>query len=270
MKKKFKLGVIGAGFMATSIINGAISNEIVDCKDIIVSDISKASLDKISQHGVNTTTNNIELITNAEFVLFAVKPQNLNDLLNNLSIFADADLKFISIMAGVKKDKIKNIFKNAKVARCMPNTPCSIGLGAVGLDLSDFNNESDKTFINNLLGALATVVSVKEEKLNAVTGISGSAPAYFYLFLKGIIDAGVKHGLSYEDAKALANSTMIGAGKMVELNHDKSLDELINAVCSKGGTTIEAVKVFNDKNLSKITEQAVDACVKRSFELENL
>ena len=120
------------------------------------------------------------------------------------------------------------------------------------------------------ISSLAEVVLLDESKMNAVTGISGSAPAYFYLFLKGVIEAGVEQGLTYEQAKALATNTMIGAGYMVIANHDKTLDELINAVCSKGGTTIEAVKVYNDGELTNLTKKAVDACVKRSAELENV
>lgn len=268
MKKNFKLGVIGCGFMASAIIKGAINSKIVNANDIIVSDISLISLEKISKFGVSTTADNKELVDKAEFVLFAVKPQSLKDVLLEIK---DAKCnKFISIMAGVKKQKIKDVFPNSKVARCMPNTPCSIGAGVVGLDLSDFKCNKDKKFINLLLSSFATVVLVNEDKLNAVTGISGSSPAYFYLFLKGIIESGVKHGLSYQEAKTLAVNTMIGAGKMVLDSSEKSLDDLINAVCSKGGTTIEAINTYNECELTKITERAIDACVKRASELENL
>ncbi len=268
MKKKFKLGVIGCGFMASAIINGAIASKILNPNEIIVSDINQTSLAKMSNIGVNTTTDNNELVFNAEFVLFAVKPQSLSDVLTYIKD-NDCD-KFISIMAGVKKDRIKQYFKNAKVARCMPNTPCSIANGAIGLDLSDYTNEEDKTFIFNLFSALASVVCVDEDKLNAVTGVSGSSPAYFYLFLKGIIEAGVNQGLSYDNAKILATNTMIGAGKMVLMNDDKTLDQLIDAVCSKGGTTIEAIKVYKQNDLDNITKSAVNACVKRAMELEKL
>ena len=152
----------------------------------------------------------------------------------------------------------------------MPNTPCSVGNGAVGIDLSDYTDERDVEFIKSLFGSFAKIALIDESKLNTVTGISGSSPAYFYLFLKGIIEAGVKRGLDYKTAKDFAANTMIGAGKMVLANSDKSLDELIAAVCSKGGTTIEAVKVYEQSNLDGISEKAVDACVKRAFELENL
>lgn len=268
MEKKFKLGVIGAGFMSTAIVQGVINGGSIDANAIIVSDVNKLALDRASLLGVSVTNDNRYLVENAEFVLFAVKPQSLTEVLSQIK-GASCD-KFVSIMAGVKKSKIKTVFPNAKVCRCMPNTPCSIGSGAVGLDDSDFTDKKDLDFIKSLFHPLATVVSVPENKLNAVTGVSGSSPAYFYLFLKGIVNAGIEQGLAEKDALTLAVNTMIGSGKMVLKNVDKSLDELINAVCSKGGTTIEAIKVYEELGLTDITSKAVDACVKRSAELENL
>ncbi|MBQ8426488.1 MAG: pyrroline-5-carboxylate reductase [Clostridia bacterium] len=268
MKKKFKFGVIGAGFMSTAIIKGIINAGFIDCNDIIVSDMNQEQLDKVANLGVEVTLNNKFLADNSEFVLFAIKPQNLQEVLMGIK---DCDCsKFISIMAGIKKDKIKSLLNRVSVARCMPNTPCSIGMGAVGLDLSDYSNESDINFIKNIFSSFAKVVLVSEDKLNAVTGVSGSSPAYFYLFLKGVVDAGIKHGLTEEDSKNLAVNTMVGAGKMVLDNPDKSLDDLINAVCSKGGTTIEAINVYRENNLDIITETAINACIKRAKELENL
>lgn len=268
MIKKYKLGVIGAGFMSSAIVKGTIDSKILKPEDIFVSDKNEVALENMRKNGVNVTISNRDVVENSEFVLFAVKPQSIKAVLDDIK-GCDCN-KFISIMAGVKKQKIKDYFQNSLVARCMPNTPCAIGCGAIGLDLSDFTNENDKDFIINLLSSLAEVVLVGEDKLNAVTGVSGSAPAYFYLFLESVIKAGVKQGLTYEQAKALATATLIGAGKMVQTMNDKSIEELINAVCSKGGTTIEAVKVFNDNDLCQITEKAVDACVKRASELEEL
>jgi pyrroline-5-carboxylate reductase len=164
-------------------------------------------------------------------------------------------------------NRIKEIFTSTFVARAMPNTPCSIGYGAVGLDVTDFTDESDKEFVKNVFTALATVEFVSEEMLNAVTGVSGSSPAYFYLFLKCIVDASVKQGLKEEVALNLAVNTMRGSAEMVMKNQDKTLDELINAVCSKGGTTIEAIKVFEDNKLNEIVDKAVTACVNRAEEL---
>lgn len=268
MEKKFKLGVIGAGFMASAIINGIINSKVLAPSQIINSDVSEIALEKSKKLGVEVTTDNLFLVNNAEFVLFAVKPQSLADVLSNIK--DGTCKKFISIMAGIKKAKIKSTFSDSLVARCMPNTPCSISSGAIGIDLSDFNNEEDKKFITSLFSSIANVVVVEEEKLNAVTGVSGSAPAYFYLFVKGIIDAGVKNGLSYDEALTLAVSTMRGSAEMIFKNKDKSLDQLINAVCSKGGTTIEAINVYKENGLSEISQKAIDACIKRATELENL
>ncbi len=268
MEKKFKLGVIGAGFMASAIIKGALASEIIDKSLITVYDVNANALNKIREMGISVSENNYEVAMNSEFVLFAIKPQEIANVLNSIK---DSNAhKFISIMAGVKKQRIKEFFPNSLVARCMPNTPCSIKKGAIGIDLTDFNKEEDVKFINDTFSSLGTVVNVKEELLGAVTGVSGSAPAYFYSFVNGIIKAGVKNGLSELDAKNLAVSTMIGAGEMIRSHPNIDIKELINAVCSKGGTTIEAINVFNENSLDLITEKAVDACIKRSSELENL
>lgn len=268
MKKKFKLGVIGSGFMSRAIISGVIGSKILEESDICVSDKFEEALSVYSNTSVTATTDNSFVVENSEFVLFAVKPQSLDEVLATLN--GCRPEKVISIMAGVKKEKFKNRFAQLKVARCMPNTPCSLGCGAIGADLTDFTDEQDKNFIKTILSSLGVVVEVKEELLNVVTGISGSSPAYFYLFIKSLVESGVKHGLNYEDAENLAVATMIGSGKMIMKNKDKTLDELIKAVCSKGGTTIEAVKVFENDGLGDTVQKAVDACVKRSKELENL
>lgn len=172
-------------------------------------------------------------------------------------------------MAGVKKNTIKNALGVGviKVARCMPNLPCTIGSGAIGIDMTDFNSSTDDTdFISNIFNSLGKILSVDESKMDAVTGISGSGPAYAFLFIDALIDAGVKQGLTKKEAKLLAAQTVLGAAEMVQ-REEQTLSELIMQVCSKGGTTIEAVKVFEEKNFSNIVSEAVEACVKRSQEL---
>lgn len=267
MKKKFILGVIGAGFMSTAIINGIIKSKCLKSSQILVSDVNDDALKNISKLGVKTTKDNVAVCNNSEFLLFAIKPQHFVEVASFTSVCNVQ--KVISIMAGVKKEKINKYYKNALVCRCMPNTPCSIGEGAVGIDNSDFKEKNDLDFINKVFSSFASVSYINEDKINAVTGISGSSPAYFYLFIKSIVDAGVKNGLEYDVALNLAVNTMIGSGKMILNNKDKTLDDLINAVCSKGGTTIEAIKVFNDNNIDKLCEKAINVCVKRSKEIED-
>lgn len=267
MRKKFVLGVIGAGFMSTAIINGILNAKILKKNQIFVSDRNDDAIDKMRKLGVKTTKDNFEVAENSNYLLFAIKPQNFDEVAILLK-----DIKvptIISIMAGVKISKIKKYFKYSKVVRCMPNTPCSIGYGAVGIDMSDLTDEKDIKFVNETFNSFAKVSYVKEEEIGAVTGVSGSSPAYFYYFIKSIVESGVKHGLNYETALNLATNTMIGAGKMIQSSKDKSLDELINAVCSKGGTTIQAINTFNDLNLSDIIDKAITACINRSKELED-
>lgn len=267
MKKQFKLGIVGCGFMAQSIMRGVVLSDFISEKKVIVSDVLEENLDKVNYLGVRTALDNRYVAENSEYVLFAVKPQNFTDVVKSLGGFVPE--KVISVMAGVKKNTIKNAFgiSAVKVARCMPNLPCSIGSGVIGVDMTDFNTSTDDTdFISNIFNCLGTNVPVDESKMDAVTGISGSGPAYVFMFIDSLIDAGVKQGLSKNIAKILAVQTVIGAAEMVERD-EQSVSELVMQVCSKGGTTIEAVKVFEENKFRTIISDAVDACVKRSKEL---
>lgn len=268
MKKQFKLGVIGGGFMAQAILKGAIYSDTLKAKKIIVSDVSKKTLNVLEELGVATTESNREVAENCEYLLFAVKPQNLAEVAESLQGFKIE--KAITIMAGVKKQKIKDLMggEHCKIARAMPNLPCSIGSGMTGLDLSDFEGEIDDcSFIDSLFSNLGNILSVGEDKMDAVVGISGSGPAYVYMFIDGLIRAGVKQGLTEDEAKVLAVNTVAGGAEMVAHTEDKTIEQLISAVCSKGGTTIEAVESFRADDLYGVIDRAVSACVRRSKEL---
>ena len=268
MKKQYKLGVIGGGFMAHAILKGVIYSDFLKPKKIIVADLSQDALENIKYLGVNTTANNRDVAANCEFLLFAVKPQNFPSVAE--SLHGVPVEKIITIMAGVKKQKIKEqLFGSGiRIARAMPNLPCSIGSGVTALDLSDFEDSVDDcAFIDSVFNCLGNVLGVPEEKLNAVTGISGSGPAYVYMFIDGLVKAGVRQGLTEDEAKTLAVSTVFGGADMVAHAEDKTLDELIGAVCSKGGTTIQAVESFRRDDFCGMIDRAVSACVRRAEEL---
>ncbi len=268
MKKQFKLGVIGCGFMAHSILRGVILSDFLRSKKVIVSDVDKDKLQSVNDElGVFFTQDNRYVAENSEFLLFAVKPQNFLQIAKELEGICPN--KVVSIMAGVKRSTIKNALGVGiiKVARCMPNLPCSIGSGMMGLDMSDFNKyPNDTEFIDKLFSSMGQVLSISESKMDAVTGISGSGSAYVFMFIDSLIDAGVKQGLTKDEATTLAIQTVLGGAEMAG-HSDKPLSELIMNVCSKGGTTIEAVKVLENNNFRGIVSDAVDACVKRSKEL---
>lgn len=254
--------------MANAILKGIADSGILRMRKVVVSDVDHDKLDKVCDElDVNVTDDNRYVAENSEFLLLAVKPQNFSALSEELK--GACPEKVISIMAGVKKSTIKNSFGVGliKVARCMPNLPCVAGYGMLCVDVTDFNKSTDDSdFIFNLLGCLGRVLSVSEEKLDAVTGISGSGPAYAFMFIDSLIDAGIKQGLTADEAKLLALQTVWGSCGMI-MESEKPLSELIMNVCSKGGTTIEAVKVLENNNFRGIISDAVDACVKRSKEL---
>lgn len=268
MKKQFKLGVIGCGIMAKAILRGAIESEFLKARKVAVSDKNGDKLEEIeSELGVFVTQDNKYIAENSEFLLFAVKPQSFPEAVKELGGYCPE--KVISVMAGIKKAYIKNSLGVGliKVARCMPNLPCSVGSGMMGVDMSDFNsNTDDVEFIYNLFDCMGRVLSISENKMDAVTGISGSGPAYVFMFIDSLIDAGVNEGLTRDEARTLAVQTVLGSAEMVNVT-DKPVSELIMNVCSKGGTTIEAVKVLEEKNFRGTVAEAVSACVKRSEEL---
>lgn len=266
MKKQYKLGVIGCGFMARAILKGVVMSDFIRERKIIVSDLLQENLDQVKYLGVNTCQDNTFVAQNCEYLLIAVKPQNFLDVVQDVK---NADVKnVISIMAGIKKDSIKErVGLFCKVARVMPNLPATIGSGAMAVDLSDFDGDvHGGEFVYKLLDCLGKVTIVKESQIDAVTGISGSAPAYVFMFIDALVDAGVKNGLTRAQALNLVTQTVIGSAEMVERN-EKPVSELVMNVCSKGGTTIEAVKTLEEGNFRQVIDDAVNACIKRSKEL---
>lgn len=268
MKKQYKLGVIGGGFMARAILQGAVRSDFIKAKKVIVSDPSQEALSQLEELGVECVHDNRAVAANSEYLLIAVKPQSFAAVAENLQGIAMD--RIITIMAGVRKEKIRAALPWAlpKIARAMPNLPCSIGAGMTALDLSDFDGDADDcAFIHSVFDNIGNVLEIPEEKLNAVTGISGSGPAYVYMFIDGLVRAGINQGLTEDEAKTLAVNTVSGGAEMVACTEDKSLEELVSAVCSKGGTTIQAVESFRKDDIYGMIDRAVAACVNRAEEL---
>ena len=262
MKKKFKLGIIGAGNMASAIVGGILNNEILDANSIIISDLDDEKLKLFALKGVNTTKDNIELVKNCEYLLFAIKPQVALNIIDNLKDSIEAE-NIISIMAGISIAKIKSYLGKRNYARIMPNTPALVGKGMSAIAFSEnFRSE----FIISIFNSLGKTIEISEDKFDAVTSLSGSGPAYVYLFIKALIDGGLEGGLDFETSKTLALQTINGASLMIE-NSSKEIDTLITAVCSKGGTTIQAIESYKNDNLEEIIKSGMKKCRDRSIEL---
>jgi len=260
MKKQFKLGVIGAGFTATTILRGAVLSDFVHERKIIVSDKSEDSLDKLEYLGVHRTMDNKFAAENCEYLLIAVNEKNFDEVVKSFGGFCPE--KVISVMPTVKKSVIKNSLGvgMVKVARAVVNLPSSIGSGCIGLDMTDYNKSPDDVeFISKIFNSLGQVVSTEENKLNALNALSGCGPAYCFMFLDALISAGVNVGLTENQAKLVAVQTLLGSAEMVQ-REEESLEDLLKQTCNINKASLECVKTFENQGFRKIINEAVSAC----------
>lgn len=248
-----RVGFIGYGKMAEYMTNG------IDNKtryEISVYDVNPTRFEIAKDKGY-IVSNSIEEVLKSEIVFLAIKPQNLAEIPN---FTLSSEVTVISMLAGVEISKIQSKFINAKVVRIMPNLPISQKLGVIAVH--------SKTEINptvfEILNSFGQTITIDEDKFDEFTAISGSAPAYIFEFMKIYQETCEKY--CFENAKDIVIGNMKGAIAMYE-NSNKTLDILVDSVCSKGGTTIEAISHFRKKKMDKILMDGIDKCRKRSQEL---
>ncbi len=260
------IGFIGAGNMATAIVKGLLKAG--QPKDsIFVYDCNVRQLKHMAEMGVQIVYTGEELVEKCDIIVLAVKPQNYDEVLAEIKSAATEDKVFVTIAAGISIDYVrKGLGINCPMVRVMPNTPLLLGKGATALCRSD--NISDENFkiVYDMFANSGKAVVLPEEQMNAVIAVNGSSPAYVYLFAKAMTDYAVSVGIDSETALKLVAQTFIGSAEML-LSSGDDPDTLINKVCSKGGTTIEAVNVLNENNVPKIIMDAMAACTKRAEEL---
>ena len=256
----YKLGFIGAGNMGKAIASGILSHGLLGEKDILMSDINPEA----KFGNVKIVPQASEVLDKCENVILSVKPQIFPTIISQVK--AGKCRLLISIMAGVAAETIRAASpEGAKVIRVMPNTPCSIGKGITAIAQNDAGEESNM-FAKQIFDTTGETVFLPEGLFDAVTGVSGSGPAYVYYFIRSMIRGGVDAGLDEDVAEKLTLATVQGAAEMVRRSSD-NLDTLIDKVCSKGGTTIQAVKCFDEKDLDGIVREGIARCVARSKEL---
>lgn len=265
----YKIGSIGAGNMGLAIIDGAVGCKAFSNNDVAIFDICQDKIDLCKSKGYSVFSSEEDIYANCEIVLLAVKPQVYESLLNKLR---DSHKKvknqvIITIAAGISTSYIQNFLgEDTKVIRVMPNTPLLIGHGACAFSRTE--NVSDEEF-NNILKIfenMGEVAVIPEEHMNDIIAANGSAPAYVYYFIDCITRSVEKMGVEKEVAKKLVAQTFVGAAEMV-LKTGKEPKELIQQVCSPGGTTIESIKVFDEKNIYSIINESCVKCVNRAYEL---
>lgn len=266
-----QIAFIGGGNMATSIIGGLIRQDAVNPDRIHVSDPSEDQRQRLQKDfGIHTHADNLTAVSQASVVILAVKPQVMQEVLRPLKATLEAQQPLvISIAAGINLDALQRWTACQAIVRAMPNTPSLTGYGATGLYASDAVSLDQRNQTDTLMGATGLAMWVKtEQEIDAVTALSGSGPAYYFLLMESMIEAGMKLGLSEETARRLTLQTALGAGQMAS-QADVAPDELRRRVTSPGGTTEQAIATFEGAHLRDIVKAAMDAATRRAGELSD-
>ena len=266
MHKDKKTGFIGGGNMAEAIIKGLLAGG-VPAADLAVSEPSEQRRTLLAErYGIGALCDNASLCQASDTVILAVKPQMYLAALKGVEAAASGKL-FISIMAGVKTSAIEAILgSGSRVVRVMPNTPALVLAGATAISAGSHASDQDLALARRIFDLVGTTCVVDEKLMDAVTGISGSGPAYVLTFIEALSDAGVKHGLSREVATSLAAQTVFGTAKLL-LETREHPAVLKGNVASPGGTTIAAMHSLDRDGFRAATMNAVEVCVAKSKEL---
>lgn len=263
-----RIGFIGAGNMAEALVRGLLQAGLFRAQDILASDIKEERLRLFRESfGVETYHDNAEVAKRAGILLFAVKPQDMGSVLEGLAPLLDETKTLISIAAGVPIALIaEKLQKKARIVRVMPNTPALMLEGAAGLAKGEYATTEDLEIALRIFQAVGKAVVVEEKLLDAVTGLSGSGPAYVAVVIEALADGGVKMGLPRDVALLLSAQTVLGTARMI-LETQKHPAELKDMVASPGGTTIAGLHALEQGGLRAALISAVEAATRRSQEL---
>lgn len=263
------IGFIGAGNMAETLMSGLIRTNRSKPSDIICSDVRQDRLESLkSTYGVKITTNNPEVIRSAEIIIYAIKPQIMAEVIKETAPALDASKLIISVAAGVPMVAIESlIHKDLRLIRAMPNLCVAVREGATAIAAGSHAQKEDIDQAMAIFSSVGRCVFLKENNLiDAVTGLSGSGPAYIFMIVDALADAGVKMGLSRQEARILSSQTVLGAAKML-LETTYHPGELKDMVTSPGGTAIAGLHTLEKGGLRTTLIDAVEAATKRSQEL---
>ncbi|MCH2182325.1 MAG: pyrroline-5-carboxylate reductase [Mariniblastus sp.] len=260
-----KIGFLGAGKMGLALAQGIIQTE-ADFSTLI-SDPDAGARERFLQQIPQAVVleENQAVCREADVVFVACKPQQLAAATESLSCEPSKAL-YISILAGVTTQRLVTALGSKRVVRAMPNTPCLIGQGVLGLAVNPALDANDQDLAERLLANVGTVVRVPEAWMDAVTGISGSGPAYVFKFIEAMIQSGLKAGLEPSIARLLVIETFRGAAELLRATGAEP-DELRQQVSSPGGTTMAGLAVLDQRGLDQIIQSAVGAAIERSREL---
>ena len=263
-----KIGFIGTGNMGSSIIKGILSSKFEENENINIFDLDKDKVNNlVKEYGVNAVNSEKELARNSDIIVLSVKPHIIPVVLKNLSENVKKDMIILTIAAGISISVIENALgEDKKVVRTMPNTPAQVLSGMTAVTFNKNIENSEKEIIFKLLNSFGKSVEIEEKLMHAYTGISGSLPAYVYMFMEALADGGVLCGMPRNKAYEIVAQTVAGSAKML-LETGKHPGKLKDEVCSPAGTTIEAVRVLENGNFRGNVIEAVAACTEKSKEM---
>lgn len=260
-----KLGFIGAGNMAKAMMGGIIRNEIIPCEEIIASDAYAPSLAAVRESlNIETTESNLKVIEEAEVVVLAVKPQYYAAVINEVKDHIRENQIIVTIAPGQTLERLNSLFdRDVKIVRTMPNTPALVCEGITGVCHNDLVTKEELDYVCNILSGFGEVEVVGENLMDVVVSVSGSSPAYVYMFIEALADGAVADGMPRDKAYKFAAQAVMGSAKMV-LDTGKHPGELKDMVCSPGGTTIEAVRVLEEKGFRSAIIECMKSCVNKA------
>ncbi len=264
------IGFIGAGNMAQALIRGILEAKLFAPGRVFISDVRKERLAELAgEYGIQPRESNADLARECSIVVLSVKPQQMDEVLGGLSGVTMDGKCMVSIAAGVRCEKISTHFPSLPMIRVMPNTPALVGKGMSAL-FSANADENVMARIREIFESVGRVIVVgREELMDSVTAVSGSGPAYFFLMMEAMIEAGISLGLSAEQAGELVLQTALGGAELAVAGSrsGQTPAALREKVTSPGGTTAAALQVFGNKGFSEMVLEALTAARDRSVEL---
>jgi len=258
-----KLGILGLGHMGMAIAKGAVTY--VDPSEIAVYDRHAEKLETAASLGIKTASSPQQLCEEAELIVIAVRPQNFEETIQQLR--EGKPRAVLSVIAGMPMSRFTDVLGNIPVIRAMPNTPLQEKEGATALCHNEYCSEELFQWAIDLFASMGCAYAITEEQMCTIIAVNGSSPAYFYYLIECMLKDAVNRGIDETVARELLVQTMIGSGTLLKKQPEKPVHQFVDEVCSKGGTTIEAITVMKENDLEAIIQKADEACIRRAEEL---
>lgn len=267
--KKYNIGFIGSGKMASAIIKGILKSGFASAQNLLATQSNPDGLkEKSKTLGIEAICDNKVLVQKSDIIFLATKPNQVINILSEISPDINSDKLIVSIAAGITTEKLAtHLPPKTRIIRVMPNTPALVGEGMSGIYGGEFATKEDVEYVKQMFSTIGKCIVVENEtQMDVVTAISGSGPAFFYKVINDIARAGEKLGLNYEKALLLSIQTAIGSAKMA-LNHDISMEQLISNVATKGGCTRVGIDVMENIDTERIFSEVIEKTTHKACEL---